>query len=190
MARKSRKHQHVVLDQTLNLNTVGYIRLSVSDTNESHSIENQKLIIEQWGEQQQIPIMRYYVDDGFSGTNYSRPAFKELIQDICSGKIGCVVVKDLSRLGRDYITTGYYIEVFFPSEGVRFVSVSNHFDTIDGITNQNRPSVSNIRVPLINAFNEQISTDIKKKVEETLDMKGKQGMFIGPRAPFEYQNQS
>lgn len=187
MARKSRKHQHIALDQTLNLNTVGYIRLSVSDTNESHSIENQKLIIEQWGEQHQIPIAHYYVDDGYSGTSFNRPAYREMTQDIRSGKIGCVVVKDLSRLGRDYITTGYYIEVFFPSEGVRFVSVNDHFDTINGITNQNRSSGSSIRVPIINAFNEQISIDIKKKVEEVLDMKAKQGMFIGPRAPFGYQ---
>ena len=110
-----------------------------------------------------------------------------MTQDIHSGKIGCVVVKDLSRLGRDYITTGYYIEVFFPSEGVRFVSVNDHFDTIDGITNQDRPSGSSIRVPITNAFNEQISIDTKKKVEEALDMKAKQGMFIGPRAPFGYQ---
>lgn len=118
MARKSRKYQYAAFDQTLNLNTVGYIRLSVSDTNESYSIENQRLIIEQWGEQHQIPIARFYVDDGYSGTSFNRPAFREMTQDIRSGKIGCVVVKDLSRLGRDYITTGYYIEVFFPSEGV------------------------------------------------------------------------
>ena len=187
MARKSRKYQNAAFDQTLNLNTVGYIRLSVSNTDESQSIENQKLIIEQWGEQHQIPIAHYYADEGYSGTSFNRPAFREMTQDIRSGKIGCVVVKDLSRLGRDYITTGYYIEVFFPSEGVRFVSVNDHFDTIDGITNQNRSSGSSIRVPIINAFNEQISIDIKKKVEEVLDMKAKQGMFIGPRAPFGYQ---
>ena len=187
MARKSRKHQHAALVPASNLNTVSYIRLSVSDTNESHSIRNQKLIIEQWGEQHQIPITHYYVDYGHSGTSFNRPAFGEMTQDIHSGKISCVVVKDLSRLGRDYITTGYYIEVFFPSEGVRFVSVNDYFDTLDGITNQNRSSGSSIRVPIINAFNEQISIDIKKKVEETLDMKAKQGMFIGPRAPFGYQ---
>lgn len=110
-----------------------------------------------------------------------------MIQDIHSGKISCVVVKDLSRLGRDCITNGYYIEVFFPSEGIRFVSVNDHFDTIDGITNQSRPLGSSIRVPIINAFNEQISIDIKKKVAEALHMKAKQDIFIGPRAPFGYQ---
>lgn len=164
MARKSRKHQHVVLNQILNFNTVGYIRLSVSDTNESYSIENQKLIIEQWGEQHQFPIAYYYIDDGYSGTSFNRPAFREMTQDIRSGKIGCIVVKDLSRLGRDYITTGYYIEEFFPSEGIRFVSVNDHFDTIDSITNQNRPSGSNVRVPIINAFNEQIPVESKRKL--------------------------
>lgn len=131
--------------------------------------------------------MHFYVDDGYSGTSFNRPALKEMIQDIHSGKISCVVVKDLSRLGRDYITTGYYIEIFFPSERIRFVSVNDHFDTIDGITDQNRPLGSNIRVPIINAFNEQISIDIKKKVLEALDMKAKQGIFIGPRAPLGYQ---
>lgn len=184
VARKSRKYQHVDLDQILNLNTVGYIRLSVSDANESHSIENQKLIIEQWGNQNQIPITHFYVDDGYSGTSFNRPAFREMTQDIRLGKISCVVVKDLSRLGKDYITTGYYIEVCFPSEGIRFVSVNDYFDTIDGITNQNHPLGSSIRVPIINTFNEKISIDIKKKVEEALDMKAKQGIFIGPRAPF------
>lgn len=114
-------------------------------------------------------------------------AFQKMIEDILAGKVNCVIVKDLSRLGRDYITTGYYIEVIFPANGVRFVSVNDQFDTIDGITNQEHPYSSRIRVPIINAFNEQTSIEIKKKVEATLDMKAQQGTFIGPRAPFGYQ---
>ena len=90
-------------------------------------------------------------------------------------------------MGRDYITTGYYIEVIFPANGVRFVSVNDQFDTIDGITNQERPYSSRIRVPITNAFNEQVSIEIKKKVEATFDMKAQHGTFIGPRAPFGYQ---
>ena len=110
-----------------------------------------------------------------------------MIQDILTGKINCVIVKDLSRLGRDYISTGYYIESLFPTHGVRFVSVNDQFDTVDGIINQERPYSSRIRVPIINAFNEQVSIEIKKKVEATLDMKAQHGTFAGPRAPFGYQ---
>ncbi len=83
--------------------------------------------------------------------------------------------------------TGYYIEVLFPSNGVRFVSVNEQFDTIDGITNQKNPYSSKIRMPITNAFNEQVSIEIKKKMEATLDMKAQHGIFIGPRAPFGYQ---
>lgn len=118
---------------------------------------------------------------------FDRPAFQEMIEDILAGKINCVIVKDLSRLGRDYIITGYYIEVIFPINRVRFVSVNDQLDTIDGITNQERPYSSRIRVPITNAFNEQVSIEIKKKMEATLDMKAQQGIFIGPRAPFGYQ---
>lgn len=120
-------------------------------------------------------------------SSFDRPAFQEMIEDILAGKINCVIVKDLSRLGRDYIITGYYIEVIFPINRVRFVSVNDQLDTIDGITNQERPYSSRIRVPITNAFNEQVSIEIKKKMEATLDMKAQQGIFIGPRAPFGYQ---
>ena len=187
MARKSRKHKYKEELKFLSSVAVGYIRLSVANKEESSSIENQKFIIECWGEQQQIPMSHYYIDNGFSGKFYDRPAFQEMIQDILSGNINCVVVKDLSRLGRNYISTGYYIEVLFPSNGVRFVSVNDQFDTIDGITNQKNPYSSKIRMPITNAFNEQVSIEIKKKMEATLDMKAQHGIFIGPRAPFGYQ---
>lgn len=159
MARKSRKHKYKEELKFLSPVAVGYIRLSVANKEESSSIENQKFIIECWGEQQQIPMSHYYIDNGFSGKFYDRPAFQEMIQDILSGNINCVVVKDLSRLGRNYISTGYYIEVLFPSNGVRFVSVNDQFDTIDGITNQKNPYSSKIRMPITNAFNEQVSIE-------------------------------
>lgn len=187
MTRKSRKHQYTDGLKSSAPVAVGYIRLSVANKEECSSIENQKFIIECWGEQHQIPISHYYIDNGFSGKRFDRPAFQEMIEDILAGKINCVIVKDLSRLGRDYIITGYYIEVIFPINRVRFVSVNDQFDTIDGITNQERPYSSRIRVPITNAFNEQVSIEIKKKMEATLDMKAQQGIFIGPRAPFGYQ---
>lgn len=112
-----------------------------------------------------------------------------MLQDIQKSKIGCVVVKDLSRLGRDYITVGYYLEMFFPSNNIRFVSINDQFDTTDGITNRDKSAYiqSSTRVPLINLFNEQVSVETKMKVEVVLDMKAQHGEFIGPRAPFGYQ---
>lgn len=189
MARKSRKYPNIDLLIKPSRDTVGYIRLSVRDEDFSGSIENQKLIIEEWGRQHQIPIMRYYIDNGFSGKRFDRPAFQQMIQDILADKIECIVVKDLSRLGRDHIAVGYHLEIFFPKQRVRFVSINDQFDTVDGITNQNNEVTiqSRIRIPSINLFNEQVSIETKIKVTESLDMKSQRGEFIGPRAPFGYQ---
>lgn len=189
MARKSRKHQYTEGLKSSAPVSVEYIRLSVTNKEESSSIENQKFIIERWGEQHQIPIS-YYIDNGFSSKYSNRPAFQEMIQDILAGRINCVVVKDLSRLGRNYITTGYYIKVLFPSNGIRFVSVNDQSDTIDGITNSIQPCISSVRIPITNAFNEQVSIEIKKNLDATLDMKAQHGTFIEPRASFVYQNQN
>lgn len=187
MARKSRKPPKLAIP--VSKDTVGYIRLSVLSRDPHGSVENQRLMIEEWGRQHQIPIMCCYIDNGFSGNRFDRPAFQEMLQDIENGKIDCIVVKDLSRLGRDYITVGYYLEMFFPRENVRFVSINDQFDTIDGITNRDKSICiqSRTRIPLINLFNEQVSIETKKKVEVILDMKAQHGEFIGPRAPFGYQ---
>ena len=189
MARKSRKHPTPKLTTQPSRDTVGYIRLSVRDNDSSGSIENQKLIIEEWGHRHQVPIMRYYIDNGFSGNRFDRPGLQQMIQDVLDEKIECIVVKDLSRLGRDHIAVGYHLEILFPRKRVRFVSVNDQFDTINGMTNQNNaiPIQSSVRVPLINLFNEQVSTETKIKVKELLDMKAQRGEFIGPRAPFGYQ---
>ena len=102
MARKSRKHPELTVP--VSKDTVGYIRLSVLNKDSHGSVENQKLIIEEWGKQNKIIISRYYIDNGFSGKQFDRPAFQEMLQDIQKGKIDCIVVKNLSRLGQDYIT--------------------------------------------------------------------------------------
>ena len=189
MARKSRKHPALKLTGSPSRDTVGYIRLSVQNKDPSSSIENQQLIIEKWAHQHQLPISRYYIDNGFGGKRFDRPAFQKMIQDIRADKIECIIVKDLSRLGRDYVEIGYYLEKLFPSKRVRFVSINDQFDTVDGITNQDPSAIiqSSTRIPLINLLNEQVSVDIKMKVEVILDMKAKNGEFIGPRAPFGYQ---
>ena len=190
MARKSRKHPELAVP--VSKDTVGYIRLSVLNRDSHGSVENQKFMIEEWGRQHQIPFMRYYIDNGFSGKRFDRPAFQEMLQDIRKGKINCVVVKDLSRLGRDYITVGYYLEMFFPRENVRFISINDQIDTTDGITNRDKSAYiqSRTRIPLINLFNERVSIETKMKVEAVLDMKAQHGEFIGPRAPFGYQKSS
>lgn len=100
MARKSRKYPNIDLIIKPGRDTVGYIRLSVLNKDSFSSIESQKLIIEEWGHQHQTPIMHYYIDNDFSGNRFDRPAFQQMIQDILAGKIECIVVKDLSRLGR------------------------------------------------------------------------------------------
>ena len=92
MARKSRKYPELAVP--VSKDTVGYIRLSVLNRDSHGSVENQKFMIEEWGRQHQIPIMRYYIDNGFSGKRFDRPAFQEMLQDIRKGKINCVVVKD------------------------------------------------------------------------------------------------
>ena len=185
MSRKNRKANIDVQKTFMKPVTVGYVRLSVSKKENNHSIENQKLIIESWAEQQKTIISHFYVDDGFSGSNYERPAFQELLQDIKDEKVNCVVVKDLSRLGRNLVETGYYIEMFFPSHKVRFVSVNDQFDTIDGINNQLVDF--KVCVPFTNAFHEETALDIKKKTETVLDCKAQRGLFIGARAPFGYK---
>ena len=137
-------------------------------------------------------IFLYFQKLRYLTSAFDRPAFKGMIQDIQKGKIDCIVVKDISRLGRDYITVGYYLEIFFPSNNVRFVSISDQFDTTDGIINKDKSAhiQSRTRMPLINLFNEQVSIETKMKVEDVLDMKAQHGEFIGPRAPFGYQKSS
>lgn len=186
MARKSRKQPLKVSVNNIR-DTVGYIRLSVASKDASCSVENQKLIIEQWSAEHELPISHFYIDANHSGSNFDRPAFKQMLADVDAGHIECIIVKDLSRLGREFLSTSYYIEEYFPSKKIRFVSVNDHFDTIDGINNQEAESGSRVRIPIINAFNEQVSLDIQKKTKAALDTKAARGMFIGPRAPFGYR---
>ena len=191
MPRKSRKEniKNINIKTTVQA-TVGYIRLSVANKDESCSVNNQKRIIEEWAGINKIAINSFYIDENKSGSTFERPAFKRMIEEIKNGNIECVIVKDLSRLGREFISTSFYIEEFFPSNKVRFVSVNDKFDTIDGINNLASAFYSNIRVPITNAFNEQVSIDIKKKIQTTLDVKAANGMFIGARAPYGYRKSS
>ena len=113
-------------------NTALYMRLSRDDEleGESASISTQKQILRDYANEQGFLVVDEYVDDGFSGTNFERPSFKRMIEDIEDGKINCVVTKDLSRLGRNYILTGQYTELYFPSKGVRYIAIHDGVDTI------------------------------------------------------------
>ena len=113
--------------------TALYARLSLDDGNvgESMSIQSQKAILTRKAEELGIYNYRFYVDDGYSGTNFQRPSFQNMIKDIESGLINCVITKDLSRLGRNYLDCGLYLEVFFPEHNVRYIAVNDGVDTLN-----------------------------------------------------------
>ena len=151
------------------LRTAVYCRLSKDDGNvdESQSIQSQKEILVNYVHEQNWQLYDIYIDDGYSGTNFNRPDFQRLINDIELGRIHIVLTKDLSRFGRNYVQTGYYTEEYFPNKGVRFIALNDGFDT----ANEN----SNEFAPFKNIINEWYAKDISKKIRFTLDNKAKNG---------------
>ena len=136
MARKSRKTEITEAPRVaLYIRTAMYVRLSVEDSKgRGNSIEVQQNIIEQYlAEKGNFKVSKVYIDNGMTGTNFDRPGFQQMLQDIEDGLIDCVAVKDLSRLGRNAIDTGYYIEKYFPLHEVRFISVTDNFDTAETV---------------------------------------------------------
>lgn len=165
--------------------TGGYVRLSVEDSGKpgADTIEAQKAQILGYIEQQ--PDMTFcgvFCDNGHSGTNFERPAFEQLMNEIRTGKIDCIVVKDLSRFGRNYLETGIYLERLFPYLDVRFVAINDHFDTLTA-----ERSKDGYIIPLKNMINEAYSKDISKKSSSALATKQRNGEFIGSWAPYGYQ---
>lgn len=161
-----------------------YIRLSRDDdyTN-SNSINNQKLLIEEYVKSNDnCEIVDYYIDDGYSGTNFDRPAFKKLFSDISIDKINMIIVKDLSRLGRNHIEVSTYLESIFPLFNVRFVSINDNYD--NHIT---KNVMDKIDIPFKNVMYDYIAYDISKKVKSTFDMKKKKGEHIGSSVPYGYR---
>lgn len=160
----------------------GYLRLSKEDddiakseTLQSNSIENQKEYIEDYLQSKpEIRVVDFYIDDGYSGVNFDRPDFHRMLQDIKDKKINCVIVKDLSRLGRNYIEVGKYIERLFPFLGVRFIAINDNFDSADDAALSN-----NIIVPFKNLINDAYCRDISIKIRSHLEVKRKRGEFIG-----------
>ena len=153
----------------LNYNAAIYCRLSREDgEKESNSITNQKAFISEYIIKRGFNIYKIYVDDGYTGTSFNRPAFKEMIQDIENGLVDLVVTKDLSRLGRDYINAGYYIEEYFPKHGVRYIAINDNYDSLSGEGDE--------FVPLKNVINEFYAKDISKKVRATKSYQQKKGI--------------
>ncbi|MDP4183242.1 MAG: recombinase family protein [Bacillota bacterium] len=161
-------------------NAAIYCRLSRDDENnlESESITNQKRMLAKYANERSWKILDYYIDDGYSGTSFNRPEFQRMINDIESKKINLVIAKDLSRLGRDYIQTGYYLEVYFPQKGVRFLAVNDGIDT-----NCNDNDIA----PFRNILNEMYAKDISKKIRTAFRIKAENGEFIGAFAPYGYK---
>lgn len=159
-----------------------YTRLSWEDGDkpESDSIANQRALLESFAAQQpDLQVIGQYSDDGYTGTNFQRPDFQRMIADIEAGKINCVIVKDLSRFGRDYINAGQYLERWFPEHGVRFLAVNDHIDSERG--------PYDMLLPFKNVFNEQYARDISHKVKSAMQSKQRQGQFIGAFSSYGYR---
>ena len=158
--------------------TALYCRLSIEDgrENESMSISNQKALLRDFAEKNGLLDYEFYVDDGYTGRNFNRPSFQRMIADIEAGKVKCVITKDLSRLGRNYIEAGSYIEIFFPRHNVRYIAVT------DGVDSLNRQEMD--ITPFKNILNDMYSRDISKKVLAGWMARSRQGKFLGGPTPY------
>lgn len=161
----------------LDFNVGIYIRLSQEDKDkkyesDSESVVNQKELLRNYVKNNNFNLVKEYVDDGFSGTDFERPGFKSLLEDINNKKINCVIVKDLSRLGRDHVMTGYYIETFFPENNIRFISILESFDSF-------KNQASNDSSTFIIACNDYYSKQNSIKIRNVLNEKRKNGKFVG-----------
>ncbi|HGI2864794.1 TPA: recombinase family protein [Streptococcus agalactiae] len=148
----------------------------------SNSLEMQEELCINAANEKDIKILRVYKDYEYSGTNFKRPAFIEMMEDIRTGRINCIIVKDMSRFGREYLEISNYIEKVFPFLGVRFISVNDNLDTKDGIK-----SDQSYEIAIKNIFNDLYAKDISKKIKASKEIKMKQGSFIGAMAPYGYK---
>ena len=160
-------------------NAAVYCRLSKDDLShgESSSISTQKAMLTKYITDNNWRVHDYYVDDGISGTTFEREDFQRMISDVEAGKVNMVITKDLSRLGRDYLKTGYYTEVYFPENEVRYIALNDGVDTL----NQN-----NDIAPFKNILNEMYAKDISKKIKSAFKVKFARGDYHGAFAPFGY----
>ena len=167
-----------------------YLRLSQDDEKydkdfkaESNSISNQRLQIQDYVDKnEEMELAKEYVDDGYSGINFERPAFKEMMEDVITGSINCIVVKDLSRFGRDYIDSGRYLQRVFPSLDIRFIALNDNYDSFTASETE-----KNLVIPFKNFINDNYCGDTSAKVRSVCKVKRKQGQFISNYAPYGYE---
>ena len=185
MARKSKyEHSSAKLSTTLWTPAL-YIRLSREDGDreESNSIASQRELLTEFANTQtDMAAPRLYVDDGYTGTDFDRPDFRRMMHDLRAGIVNCVIVKDLSRLGRNYVKVGEYLEHTFPLLNVRFIALSERIDSV-----ADPRSADSLIVPFRNILNDEYAHDISNKVRASLDLKRRQGKFIGSFASYGYR---
>ncbi len=160
-----------------------YIRLSKEDEKgyeESVSVTNQRNIINEYAKKNNIKIVEYYIDDGYSGSDFERPGFKRLINDIECGLINCVITKDTSRLGREFIETGNYMFKYFPEHNVRYIAILENFDTFS-------PNGVEDIIPFKTVINDMYLKDTSRKIKSTRHNLMKQGLFVGSSVPYGYK---
>ena len=189
MARKSRRQSVIAQKETVTQEKVFktglYVRLSIEDVRDrkdSDSIENQTYLLKQFVEERPfLQIYSIYTDNGEKGTNFDRPEFNRLMDDVKAGRVNCIVVKDLSRFGRDYLETGNYLEKIFPFLGVRFISINDNYDSFN-------PENSNegLIISLKNLLNDVYTKDISKKIISTFRERQSKGEFLGAYVSYGY----
>ena len=160
--------------------TALYERLSRDDEiqGESNSITNQKQYLEDYAVQNGFENIRHFSDDGYSGTNFNRPAFNALLAEIEAGRVGTVIVKDMSRFGRNYLQVGFYTEMMFPKKGVRFIAVNNGVDSANPADND--------FTPFLNIMNEWYAKDTSKKIKAVFKARMRDGKRVSGAVPYGY----
>lgn len=186
MARKSRKNliaepvRH--LAPAVMYDVGAYVRLSAVDRKQKgDSIETQQAIIQAFvADHPDLVLREVYIDNGNTGTTFERPAFQRMLEDAESGKINCLISKDLSRFGRNAIDTGYYIEKYFPTHHIRFIAINDNYDSADGEN-------GGMMITLKNIVNESYALEIGRKIRATKQMNIREGAFVGRFPPYGYQ---
>ena len=158
--------------------TALYCRLSRDDgaDGDSNSISNQKRMLSKYAKEHGFDNTRFYVDDGYTGTNFNRPGFLKMLEDMDAGYVSTLIIKDMSRLGRDYLQSGYYTESYFPDRNIRFIAINDGVDSING---------DNEFIPFRNIMNEMYARDISRKVRSAHRIRGNMGEPLG-QPPYGY----
>lgn len=186
MARTSRKNPMPVATKPAVIEvfkTAIYLRLSLEDNGkkDADSLDNQQALLEGYvAERPFLELVDTYTDNGCTGTDFDRPAFKRMMEDVRSGKINCIVAKDLSRLGRNYVETGDYLERVFPFLGVRFIAVNDNYDS------SNVNASDQLAASLKNLVNDEYAKDISRKISSAMKAKRQRGEFVGAHEPYGY----